>query len=89
VIIVKFPSKNVSQAVLFKLLLRVVTLRTFFLNGAHFDLRKSVDISFLITYVNGRFVQWRWSESLWQKGLLCSVTEAKTSLCDELFLWAN
>jgi len=56
-IIVKLPSQNVSQVVVFKLLLRVMTLRTFFLNGAHFNLRKSVDIYFLNTYVNGRFVQ--------------------------------
>jgi len=42
-------------------------LRTFFVNGVHFDLRESVDISFVNTNVNRRFMQWRWSESLWQK----------------------
>jgi len=33
----------------------------------------------LRAYVNGRFVQCRWSQSLWQKILLCSVTVAKWS----------
>ena len=56
-----------------------------FLNGVRFDLRESVDISFLNTYVNGRFVQWRRSESVWEKILLCSITVAKGSY----FLWYN
>ena len=30
--------------------------------------------TWLRAYVNGRFVQWRLSQSLWQKILLCSVT---------------
>jgi len=54
---VKLPSQNFSQAVRFKLLLRDISLRKFFLNGVRFDLRESVDISFLNTYVNERLVQ--------------------------------
>jgi len=38
------------------LLLRDISLKTFFLNGARYDLRETVDISFLNAYVNGRFV---------------------------------
>jgi len=66
--IVKLPSQNFSQVVWFKLFLRYVSLRTFFLNSVRFDLRESVDLSFLKlnTYVNERCVQWRWSERLWQ-----------------------
>ena len=40
-----------------KLLLHDISLRTFFLNGVCFDLPESVDISFVNTYVDGRFVQ--------------------------------
>ena len=75
----KLPSQNVSQVVHFKLLLRDISLRTFFLNSVRFDLLENVDMSFLNTYMNGRFVQWRWSENLWQIGLLCSATVAKIS----------
>ena len=57
VTIVKLPSQNFSQVVWFKLLLRDISLRTFFISGVTFDLRVIVDISFLNTYVNGRFVQ--------------------------------
>jgi len=43
-----------------------------------------------IQNVNGRFVQCRWSESLWQKRLLCSVTVAKRSFhCDTPFCLNN
>jgi len=35
----------------------IFRLEPFFLNGERFYLRESVDISFLNTYVNGRFVQ--------------------------------
>jgi len=57
--IVKLPSQNFSQVVWFKLFLRYVSLRTFFLNSVRFDLRESVDLSFLKlnTYVNERCVQ--------------------------------
>jgi len=48
---------NFSQVVRFKLLLRDISLRTFFLNGVRFDLRESVDTSFLNTHVNQQFVQ--------------------------------
>jgi len=42
--------------------------------------------TWLRAYVNGWFVQWRWSQSLWQKRLLCSVTVAKWSFfCDKTF----
>jgi len=52
-----------------------------FSNGIRFDLRESVvDVSFLNAYVNWRFVQWRWSDILCQKRLLCRVTVAKRSL---------
>jgi len=34
---------NFSQVVRFKLLLRDISLRTFFLNGVRFDLRESVE----------------------------------------------
>ena len=50
--IVKLPSQNFSQVVRFKLLLRDISSRTFFLNSVRFDLRESVDISFLSTCVN-------------------------------------
>jgi len=40
--IVKLPSQNFSHVVRFKLLLRNVSLRAFFLNDVRFDLRKSV-----------------------------------------------
>jgi len=46
---VKLSSQNFSQVVWFKLLLRDISLRTFFLNGVRFDLRESVDLSFLNT----------------------------------------
>jgi len=55
--IVKLPSQNFNQVVRFKLLLHDIFLRTFFINGVRFDLRESVDMSFINTYVNGRFVQ--------------------------------
>jgi len=59
-----------------------------FLNGIRFNLRESVNISFLNACVNGRFVQWRWSESVWEKILLCSVTVAKDRFfCDTTFCW--
>ena len=62
----------------------------FFLNGVLFDLRESVDIFFVNTYVNGRFVQWRWSECLWQIRLLCSVTVAERSFSAiQLSVWTN
>ena len=51
-----------------------------------FDLlRWSVDMSWLNTYVNGWFVQWRRLKGLWRKRLLCSVTAAEKSilLCDD------
>ena len=38
---------KLSQLVRFKLLLRDISLRNFFLNGVRFDLRESVDIPFL------------------------------------------
>jgi len=79
-VIAKLQSSSTVQVAL-----RDTSLRTLFLNRVHFDLLESVDISFLNTYVNGRFVQWRWSESLWQKKLMCSVTVAKSSF----FLWYN
>ena len=41
----------------FKLLLRDISLRKFFLNGVRFNLRESVNITFLNAYVNGRFVR--------------------------------
>jgi len=43
VTIVKLPSQNFSQVVRFKLLLRDISLRTFFLNDVLFDMRESVD----------------------------------------------
>jgi len=48
----------------FELLLRDISLRTFFLNGVRFDLRESVNVSFPNTCVNGRFVKRRWLQSL-------------------------
>ena len=73
----------IANTALHLVLLREISLRKFFLNGVLFDLRESTDKSFLNTYVNGQFVQWRWSDSLWQKRLLCSVTVGKrTFLCD-------
>jgi len=80
---------NFSEAAIAKLqsssavlLLRDISLRTFFLNGVSFDLFESV----LNTCVNGRFVQWRWSASLWQKRILSSVTVAKRSFfCNTTF----
>jgi len=57
-----------------------------------------VDLSFMCIlilpqhtqYVNGPFVQCRWSESLWQKTLLCSVTVVKRSfLLLYNFVWTN
>ena len=41
-----------SSSLRFKLLVRDISLRTVFLNGVRFDLRESVDISFLNGYVN-------------------------------------
>jgi len=55
--IVQLLSQNFSQVIRFMLLLRDISLRTVFLNGVRFDLRESVDISFLNTHVNGRFLQ--------------------------------
>jgi len=55
--IVKFPSQNFNQIVRFNLLLRDYLLGTFFVIGVRFVPRESADISFLDTYVNGRFVQ--------------------------------
>ena len=81
--IAKLPSQNISQVVRFKFPLRDISLRT---SLQLFDLQKSVNIFFLNTYVDARFVQWRWSESLWRKSLLCRVTVAKRSIfCDETF----
>ena len=45
VTVVKLPSQNFNQRVRFKLLLRDISLRRFFLNGVRFDLRESVDIN--------------------------------------------
>jgi len=42
--IVKLTSQNFSQVGRFKLLFRDISLRTFFLNGAHFDKREGVEI---------------------------------------------
>jgi len=54
VTIAKLPLQNFSQVVWFKLLLRDISSRAFFfISGVTFDLRVSVDISFLNTYVNG------------------------------------
>jgi len=44
--------QNFSQVEQFTLLLRDISLRKFCLNCVRFDLRESVDISFLNTYVN-------------------------------------
>jgi len=46
-------------------------------------------VIFLNTYVNGRFVWWRWPESLWQKWLLCSVTVVKISFFCDTTLFLN
>jgi len=86
--IAKLPSQNFSEVVRFKLLLRDISLRTFFSKQRTFWFARGcrLDISFLKTYVNGLLVQWRWSDSLWQKRLLCSVTVAKISFfCDTTF----
>jgi len=84
-VIAKLQSSGTVQVAL-----RDISLRTLFLNRVCFDLRESADISFLNTYVNERFVQWRWSESLWQKRLLCSITVAKSSFfVIQLSVWTN
>ena len=41
---IKLPLQNFSQVVRFKMLLRDISARAFFLNSVRFDLRESVDI---------------------------------------------
>ena len=66
-------------------ILRDTSSRIFFLNGGSFDLVESVDISFLNTYVNERFVQWRWSETMTKRIVVWCQGSKKIAFCDTTY----